>query len=201
MSARTRLAAIEEKQMHFMLNVRTLALACAVLMAGVTQSYANCDNGSLSGVYPFVANGFTVGIYDSSGVLQRLTPPQPLSSVGQFTFDGQGNFTRVDFNVGNGVPANNASTPVNESGFRIGQTGTYSISEDCTGRLALSVSGALIQYQLVVVDFGESVRAIIASEHVPGFPNPPPGTDCSAGCDEGVNILVDLKKDVYRRSR
>src|ERR1700722_1040578 len=201
MSARARLTAIEEKQMHFMLNVRTVALACAVLMTGVTQSYANCDNGSLSGVYPFVANGFTVGIYDSSGVLQRLTPPQPLSSVGQFTFDGQGTFTRVDFNVGNGVPANNASTPVNESGFRIGQTGTYSISEDCTGRLALSVSGALIQYQLVVVDFGESARAIIASEHVPGFPNPPPGTDCSAGCDEGVNILVDLKKDVYRRSR
>ena len=184
-----------------MLNVRTVLLAGTVLMSGATQGYAECDNSSLSGVYPFVASGYTVGIYDSARVLQRLTPPAPLSSVGQFTFDGKGTFTRVDFNVGNGIPVNTASTPVNESGFRIGQTGTYSISEDCTGRLTLSVSGALIQYQLVVVDFGESARAIIASEHVPGFPNPPPGTDCSAGCDEGVNILVDLKKDVYRRSR
>ena len=55
-------------------------------------------------------------------MLQHLNPPQPLSSVGQYTFDGQGNFTRVDFNVGNGVPVNNASTPVNDSGFRTGQT-------------------------------------------------------------------------------
>ena len=185
--------------MHFMLNVRTLALACAVLMAGVTQSYANCDNGSLSGVYPFVANGFTVGIYDSSGVLQRLTPPQPLSSVGQFTFDGQGTFTRVDFNVGNGVPANNASTPVNESGFRTGQTGTYAIAEDCTGTISLNANGAMIELQVVVVDFGLSARGIVKSEHVPGFANPPAGTSCASGCDEGVNILFDLKKDVYGR--
>ena len=161
---------------------------------------ANCDNSSLSGVYPFVASGLTVGIYDSSNVLHPLTPPQPLSSVGQYTFDGQGNFTRIDYNVGNGVPANNASTPVNESGFRTGQTGTYSIAEDCTGTISLAVNGAMIQLQVVVVDFGESARAIVASEHVPGFANPPPGTDCSAGCNEGVNILVDLKKDVYHRS-
>jgi len=184
----------------FMLNVRNIVLASALLMAGTIPGQANCDNSSLSGVYPFVASGLTVGIYDSSNVLHPLTPPQPLSSVGQYTFDGQGNFTRIDYNVGNGVPANNASTPVNESGFRTGQTGTYSIAEDCTGTISLAVNGAMIQLQVVVVDFGESARAIVASEHVPGFANPPPGTDCSAGCNEGVNILVDLKKDVYHRS-
>jgi hypothetical protein len=48
----------------------------------------------------FTASGITVGIYDSAGVLQCLNQPQPLSSVGQYTFDGQGSFTRVDFNVG-----------------------------------------------------------------------------------------------------
>jgi hypothetical protein len=186
---------------HFMSNVRNIVLASALLMAGTMPGQANCDNSSLNGVYPFTASGFTVGIYDSTGTLQHLTPPQPLSSVGQYTFDGQGNFTRVDYNVGNGVPVNNSSTPVNESGFRTGQTGTYSIAEDCTGTISLNANGAMIQLQVVVVDFGESVRAIVASEHVPGFANPPPGTDCSAGCNEGVNILVDLKKDEYHRSR
>ena len=42
----------------------------------------------------------------------------------------------MDYIVSNGVPVNNASTPVNESGFRTGQTGTYSIGEDCTGQFA-----------------------------------------------------------------
>jgi hypothetical protein len=65
-------------------------------------------------------------------------------------------------------------TPVNESGFRTGQTGTYSIVEYCTGTISLSANGAMIQLQAVVVDFGEGVRAIVASVHVPGFAQPPP---------------------------
>jgi hypothetical protein len=44
-----------------------------------------------------------------------------------------------------------------------------------------------------------SARGIVASEHVPCFANPPDGTTCTSGCDEGVNILVDLKKDVQSR--
>jgi hypothetical protein len=115
------------------------------------------------------------------------------------TFDGQGNFTRLDYVVGNGIPVVTASTPVNEPGFRTGQTGTYSIAEDCTGTFSLNANGAMTQLQVVVADFGLSARAIVASEHVPGFANPPEGTSCASGCDEGVNILVDLKKDVLTR--
>ena len=183
--------------MHFTLNLRNIVLAGAVLMAGTAPGYANCDNSSLSGVYPFKASGFTVGIYYTANVLHPLTPPQPLSSVGQYTFDGQGNFTRVDYNVGNGVPANNASTPVNDSGFRTARR-YPSIAEDCTG--TISVDEWWISNCRCGLDFGESAWAIVASEHVPGFPNPPPGTDCSAGCNGAMNILVDLKKDEYHRS-
>ena len=177
-----------------MSHLRGVMLGCIALLLSAGTSLA-CDNGSLNGVYPFTASGFTMGIYDSANVLHYLDPPQPLSSVGQYTFDGNGNFTRVDFNVGNGVPVNNASTPVNESGFRTGQSGTYSIGEDCTGKISLNANGAMINLQVVVGDSGLSARAIVASEHVPGFANPPPGISCSSGCDEGVNILVDLKKD------
>jgi hypothetical protein len=182
-----------------MLRVATIIFGCVSFLLSAGPSHADCDNNSLNGVYPFTASGFTMGIYDSTGTLHYLNPPQPLSSVGQYTFDGQGNFTRVDFNVGNGVPVNNASTPVNDSGFRTGQVGTYSISEDCTGVIELNANGAMIALQVVVVDFGLSARAIVKSEHVPGFANPPVGTSCTGGCDEGVNILVDLKKDVYGR--
>ena len=184
-----------------MSHLRGVMLGCVPFLLSAGTSLA-CDNSSLNGVYPFTASGFTMGIYDAANVLHYLDPPQPLSSVGQYTFDGQGNFTRVDFNVGNGVPVNNApSTPVNESGFRTGQTGTYSIAEDCTGQIDLNANGAIIKLQVVVGDFGLSVRAIVASEHVPGFANPPPGTSCSSGCDEAVNILVDLKKDIASKMR
>ncbi|HET7882516.1 MAG TPA: hypothetical protein VFL55_16645, partial [Acetobacteraceae bacterium] len=81
------------------------------MLLSAQPGHADCDNSSLHGIYPFTASGFTMGIYDSSGTLHYLNPPQPLSSVGQYTFDGRGTFTRVDFNVGNGVPVNNASTP------------------------------------------------------------------------------------------
>jgi hypothetical protein len=181
------------------MKIAMITALSGFLLAASTTAFADCDNGSLSGVYPFTASGYTVGIYDTSGTLHYLSPPQPLSSVGQYTFDGQGNFTRVDFNVGNGVPVNGPTTPVNDSGFRTGQSGTYSIAGDCTGTISLNANGAMIDLQVVVGDYGLSARAIVKSEHVPGFANPPDGTNCTSGCDEGVNILVDLKKDVYTR--
>ena len=184
--------------MPMRLTAMTLVSGLLIGAAGA-NAFANCANSSLNGVYPFTATGYTLGIYDTSGTLHYLSPPQPLSSVGQYTFDGQGNFTRVDFNVGNGVPVNNAATPVNEAGFRTGQTGTYSIADDCTGTISLNANGAMIDLQIVLIDFGLSATAIVKSEHVPGFANPPDGTSCTSGCDEGVNILVDLKKDVYPR--
>jgi hypothetical protein len=105
----------------------------------------------------------------------------------------------VDYNVGNGVPVNGPSTPVNDAGFRTGQTGTYAIADDCTGTITVNANGAMIDLQVVVVDYGLSAQAIVKSEHVPGFANPPEGTSCSSGCDEAVNILSALKKDIYRQ--
>ena len=183
-----------------MSRMKIATLGCIASLLGAGTSHAqSCSNASLNGVYPFTVSGFLMGIYDSSGVLQYLKPMQPFSVVGQYTFDGQGNFTRVDYSVANGIPANNASTPVNAAGFRTGQAGTYSISDDCTGQLVVNANGAVVALQIVVVDFGLSVRGIVASEQGPGFPNPPDGTSCTSGCSEAVNVLIELKKDVYSR--
>ena len=108
-----------------------------------------------------------------AGVLQHLNPPQPLSSVGQYTFDGQGNFTRVDFNVGNGVPVNNASTPVNGQAFAPARPDLFN-RRGLHWPVSPNANGATVTLQVIVGDFGLSARAIVASEHVPGFPNPPP---------------------------
>ena len=179
-----------------MSHLRAILLGCVALVLTGGASYAQgCSVASLSGVYPFTASGYILGVFDSSGTLQYSNPALPFSVIGQYTFDGQGNFTRVDYGVTNGIPANTASTPVQESGFRTGQTGTYTVAEDCTGQFAVNSNGALVNLQVVLQDFGASVRAIVATEHVPGFPNPPAGTNCSAGCDEGVNV----KKDVAHR--
>jgi hypothetical protein len=81
---------------NVMSHLRGVMLGCVPFLLSAGTSLA-CNNSSLNGVYPFTASGFTVGIYDSAGVLQYLNPAEPLSSVGQYTFDGHGNFTRVDF--------------------------------------------------------------------------------------------------------
>ena len=51
----------------------------------------------------------------------------------------------------------------------------------------------------IIWRFEQSARGTVASEYVPGFANPPQGTSCAMGCDEGVNVVFDLKKDVARR--
>ncbi len=105
-------------------DIRMISALAGFLIAVSGSAFANqCDNSSLSGVLPVHRQRLHGRKYtNSSGTLHYLSPPQPLSSVGQFhTFDGQGSFTRVDFNVGNGVPVfNGPTTPVNEAGFRTG---------------------------------------------------------------------------------
>ena len=96
-----------------MSHLRAILLGCVPLLFIAGTSFAQgCGNGSLNGVYPFTASGFTMGIYD----LHWHAPiPKPAAAVvvgGQrYTFDGQGNFTRVDYNVGNGIPAQHSVHP------------------------------------------------------------------------------------------
>jgi hypothetical protein len=50
--------------------------------------------------------------------------------------------TREDFTVANGAPQ--VAQPPNNGpdGFRINQTGTYSINNDCTGTMQVVIPGA-----------------------------------------------------------
>ena len=111
-----------------MINGFKAIIAFSGLLICSAEAHADrsCDNSSLQGQYAFRAQGATVGVLNSSGVLHPFASPQLLNAVGQFMFDGEGSFTRVDFPMGNGVPQTAGAT-LNDEGFRTGQSGTYSV--------------------------------------------------------------------------
>jgi hypothetical protein len=185
-----------------MINSFKAIIVVGGFMIGFTEAHANsaCDINSLEGQYAFKAQGETVGVFDTSGTLHPLASPQLISSIGQFTFDGQGGFTRIDFAVNNGVPA--ASPMLTEDGFRTGQTGSYTVASDCTGIITLEVPGGTeIVFAVALVDYGQSVYGVVKSEHIPGLPPAvvPTGAACDAGCNIGVNLAIDLTKNSSRR--
>jgi hypothetical protein len=179
-----------------------IALAGLLVGASGSNAKANCDNNSLQGEYAFKAQGAILGVVDSSGVLQPFASPQQLNAVGQFMFDGNGSFTRVDFAVSNGTPQINASTPLTDDGFRTGQTGTYRVADDCTGTMVVNIpGGTVLDLALALVDQGQAAFAVISHESVPGLPPSivPAGTSCTSGCDVGPSVSVELTRGLSRR--
>ena len=176
-----------------------VALSGLLICSAEAHADRSCDNSSLQGQYAFRAQGATVGVLNSSGMLHPFTSPQLLNAVGQFMFDGNGSFTRVDFPMGNGVPQTAGAT-LNDEGFRTGQSGTYSVDSECTGSMVVNIpGGTTLGLEFVVGDFGQHVFAVISSEHVPGVAVVPPGATCTGGCDLGVNVSVEMTQNLMRR--
>ena len=167
-----------------------------IALAGLAfsaQAYAqpSCNNGSLQGDYTFKAQGEVLGTLDAAG-LHPFAAPQPINSVALVTFFGNGTLTREDFTVANGAPQ--VAQPPNNGadGFRINQTGTYSVNDDCTGTMEVVIPGAnnantTLDFALVLVDFGQSVFAVISKETVP-----------VAGT-VAVNVSAEMTRDVSHR--
>jgi hypothetical protein len=183
----------------------------------------SCDQSSLRGQYAFTLQGMTLGVLDpptdlnatprQPGVLHPFASPLPVTAVGQFTFDGHGSFTRVDFNMSNGTPTIFSTTPLTGDDFRTGQTGTYALDThdadaDCTGNMVLHVPTGIpnvervITIAIAVVGYGQRVFGVVTSEHAPSLPIAPAGTSCPAppgtGCYLGDNILLELTQNASR---
>jgi hypothetical protein len=168
-----------------------VAISGLLICSARAQADPQCDNGSLQGTYAFKAQGEVLGTLDATGV-HPFAAPQPINNIAQVTFFGNGTLTREDFTAANGAPQ--VAQPPNNGpdGFRINQTGTYSINDDCTGTMQVVVPGAnnantTLNFALVLVDFGQSVFAVISSETVPGV-----------GA-VAVNVSAELTRDVARR--
>jgi len=80
-----------------------------------------------------------------------------IDGLAKQTFDGNGHFTQVD-----AVADNGNFTP----GWRPG-SGTYSVDEDCTGTLTISIAGQPdLHIQFIVSQSGNNIRAMVTD---PGF--------------------------------
>jgi hypothetical protein len=178
-----------------------VVLSCLLVSS---QAFADgtCDNSSLSGSYSFRVEGANLGLLDSSDVFHPFKSPEPFSGVGQYMFDGDGNFTRTDYNTGLGTPTFPPS-PVNDQGFRTGVTGTYSVSPDCTGTIivGLATTGTQIVLAISLVDYGQTVFGVIKSEHTTAFAaaNNTSDLPCTTGCNVAVNLSLEARFNSTRR--
>ena len=181
-------------------SLKSILLLSGLLIGASSAAGAHCDNGSLRGQYAFNVQGMNLGVFDTAGILHPFASPAPFAGVGQYVFDGQGGFTRIDYNENNGAAAFPPS-PVNDEGFRTGVSGTYSVDQDCTGTINVNLGSTEVVLAVTIVDYGKEAYAVIKSEHVGSYSAAalPTGTTCDSGCYLGVNLLAQLKQDIYGR--
>jgi hypothetical protein len=181
---------------------KAISVGTVILFAGISSGYAGCDSSSLSGSYAFRVAGENLGLLDSSNALHAFQRPEQFAGVGEYTFDGNGGFTRTDWNTGLGTPAFPPS-PVNDEGFRTGVTGTYTVSEDCTGTITVGLAtvGTQIILAIALVNYGDGFYGVIKSERATAFSaaNNTSDLSCTSGCDVAVDLRVEAQKNSTRR--
>ncbi len=147
-------------------NGMMAALIALPALSGVARADSDhndgCTNATLKGDYAFTVNTWT------------LPPSQQIWTpgfvVGLTSFDGKGGLKQIDYPAGSALPD-----------FRMGQTGTYTVNRDCTGRstVFLNVGGqgvghGVIDLAFVISNGGSSIHGVVAHLTPPGSPNPPP---------------------------
>jgi hypothetical protein len=133
-----------------MLKFVSMMLAVASLLAagdGEGEGKRGCSVATLKGTYGSLI----------TGIKPSGPPPAPLEqTIGVVIqhFDGLGHLTRTDNVLGS----------ISGPGVNLPGTGTYSINEDCSGTMNLSIQGAPpLEVRFVVVDKGREFRAIVMS--------------------------------------
>jgi hypothetical protein len=132
----------------------TLAAGITVLaLSGAARADRDhndgCTKATIRGDYAFSVTTWT------------LPPSQiwtPGFVVGLTTFSGKGELTQIDYPAGSALPE-----------FRSGQTGTYTVNEDCTGRATvfLNIGGpgvghGVIDLAFVISNGGRSIHGVVS---------------------------------------
>jgi hypothetical protein len=184
-----------------MLMVAVALLALNGVARAQSTDNDGCSNATLRGDYAFTVHGEFLGLVTDSGP-QYFSSPVPIDGVAMTNFDGKGAFTRVVFNVLNGVaPSGTPTDPI--TGFGIDETGTYTVFPDCTGNFELNVpyvAGPIsIFAKFVFAAEGREIHAVIFGQHVP---SPVLGCASSSGCDlltqyysDGTKLLSGARDD------
>jgi hypothetical protein len=169
----------------------TKILAVPALLLGISALPAaaddnGCNAATLKGDYGFTINGFSPNPDGSQS---------PNKGVAITHFDGAGKLTQRDFVITAGVPNPGNGNSMTGFVFSTGETGTYSLSPDCTGTMDIvlpappgsGLSSGLIKLMLVVTHRGNAIHTVVAEITFPGAPAPTLNTTSSdawkIGCD------------------
>lgn len=171
--------------------------AFMLLATGGIAAADECSTAMLSGDYD--ASFHTVRLGLLSGNPPTSTPFPTGQSIADgvavYSFDGQGNFTDLNFAMRDGVPNVPAGTPgLTPDGFT-SQTGTYHINPDCTGAGTMSQANLSTTFVIVVGDRGRTFRIVGTSLHVATIPGNP---DCVSGCDLAAQVTQDGERITRR---
>ena len=135
---------------RILLGVTPMLMVCGVLLSGTSalaqsdQPGRRCSNRTLSGDYGAQIIGTIVG------------PDLTVRAVAMAHYDGNGNFTQVDFAVVQGVPQSTEWRP---------GAGTYTVNPDCTGTAVVNTPNSPVPLNLsfVVTDKGHEIREVLDS--------------------------------------
>jgi hypothetical protein len=165
------------------------ALAIATLgLSGTAHAWADepCQAGNsvLNGDYAFTVSG---SVFLPNGTLNR-------QGVALTHFDGNGNFTQVDYVLSSPPPAGSPIPPVgptdSTTGFHNDESGTYTVYPDCTGEFTINDEGyvsntpgpsdgqpvpdGVIKVKFILGDHGRTIHTIVYSLTPPGSTTPVP---------------------------
>ena len=129
-------------------GVTPLLIVCGVMLSGTSalaqseQPGRRCSNRTLSGDYGAQVIGTILG------------PDLRVRAVAMAHYDGNGNFTQVDFAVVNGVAQSTEWRP---------GSGTYTVNPDCTGSAVLipTPGAAPIFQHFVIVNNGKEILGVV----------------------------------------
>ena len=176
-----------------MLMVAVALLALNGVARAQSTDNDGCSNATLRGDYAFTVHGEFLGLVTDTGP-QYFSSPVPIDGVAMTNFDGKGAFTRVHFNVLNGVVSPGSPTDL-VTGFSINDTGTYTVFPDCTGNVELNVpfvAGPIsISAKFVLAAEGREIHAVIYRQDVP---SPVLGCASSNGCELLTQYFSDGTK-------
>jgi len=142
-----------------MLAVSALLLGLSVLPAAAADN--GCNAATLKGDYGFTIDGFSPNPDGTQS---------PSKGVAITHFDGAGKLTQRDFVETAGVPNPGNGNSTTGFVFSTGETGTYSLSPDCTGTMDIvlpappgsGISSGLIKLMLVVTHGGRAIHTVVA---------------------------------------
>jgi hypothetical protein len=155
-----------QKMKSWLWNGMIAAAIALPALGGVARAQSadndGCSNATLKGDYAFVVTSWS----EPTGVL----PWVPQVVIGIVNYDGNGNRTQIDY-IGDSLRTRNTTA------FGMGETGTYTVNPDCTGREQIQLnapnvppgtSHGVIDSVFVISGGGRSIHAVVAKAILPG---------------------------------